>query len=394
MLYEVSIPDSESGGPPRTVQVEATNWRQALQSGLGQLGEDQVVRCMACDIQEDNTILVTDAASLRVFTLRHTDGPPSPASGEVEVGPPAGPQVTTDIPAPTANRRRLAETADIDLASEATLESVDPARFRKSVEMAIPARASARTSPDLEAVSFGAARVASGARQRGSKPRSRLTQEIGVGAMAPAKKPSIPTIGRGAARQARESPPKPRLTMSVKIARPGELKLVADNALEDVFLEIIALHDDYSSIDDASDFALGLAVEKIGAETAAVMFATPDGQELYFAAANGAKAQEVMSYRLPMGTGIAGLCTRDGVSILITDALEDDRFQEDLIASVGYECSSIICAPVQYEQRVYGCIELLNPTGREAFSAGDLNVLNYIGHQLGKFVQNVLFNED
>ena len=535
MRYEVFIPAADEDKFDVTLEVEATNWMQALKTGLGRVGESQVVRSVVCDIKDDNTIHVTDAATMRVFKLRErgedepsvaagapvpaaepAPAPPDPvvtptlkvaaseddfisrrtvqiastgdpenqATGpiasqnfEVEVSVPASahddaeiletqatlndatdlsailddgaeedlqtlevepPSTSEDktplagvaapadplpvaqappaaaLPEAPAAQAPVVEAAevkipvvearageppaadtradDIERATEQALQNVDLGDFLDSVDMSAPAPGARTTVINQQAVTFGEARVTDDARLKAKPRKRRLTAEIGVGEMSldEAEKPK----NQERATVVGETHTKKRApAMTVKIGRPEELTAVAENALEEVFIEIQTMHE-FAEIDDAADFALDLAVRSVGAESGAVLFATPNGSELYFACARGPKAAQVKAFRVPMGRGIAGFCTRDGVSLLIADAAADARFHKEISESIGYECRSLICAPIQFGGRVYGCIELLNPRQERSFTGKDLNVLNYVGYQLGKFVQNVLFGRD
>ena len=69
--FEVHIPAVEAGGFNLTLKVGADNWMSALKAGMQKLGEQGAVnQNVMVDIQEDNSIHVTEPASGRVFRIR------------------------------------------------------------------------------------------------------------------------------------------------------------------------------------------------------------------------------------------------------------------------------------------------------------------------------------
>ncbi len=173
---------------------------------------------------------------------------------------------------------------------------------------------------------------------------------------------------------------------AIEIGREDEG--VSQNVLEEVFLEIQQIHEQGMSMERVINFVMDLSMEKINAEAGSVMFADVNGRELYFATARGPKAHDVMDFRVPMTKGIGGFCARQGVSLAISDAEKDPRFYKEISEALGYETKNLCCAPVQFEGRVYGVIELLNKD--QPFTNTEVNVLTYIGRQLAKFVHDLI----
>jgi hypothetical protein len=69
--YEVHIPAAEQGGFNMTLKVNADNWMAALKAGMQKLGEQGAVSSnVMVDVQDDQSIHVTDNMSGRVFRIR------------------------------------------------------------------------------------------------------------------------------------------------------------------------------------------------------------------------------------------------------------------------------------------------------------------------------------
>lgn len=229
---------------------------------------------------------------------------------------------------------------------------------------------------EMPAVHFGQARISSQAKEKGV-----------------VSTPDSGTIARVLREQHTHSGADLKARPTIQIGRIDIQTQVADNALEDVFLEIPPIFDGMS-IAEAADFVLNLAMDKIRSESGSILFTTSKGDELFFATTRGPKAADVKDYRIPMGEGVAGFCAREGVCLLIADVKSDLRFYEAISRSMGYEVTSLLCAPIQYQRRVYGCIELINPTDRSTYSHAQLNALKYMGEEFGQMIMETHMRQE
>ena len=179
------------------------------------------------------------------------------------------------------------------------------------------------------------------------------------------------------------------------IGRAEEAEQVGESILEDIFLDIYDLFEPSMTMESAVEFILNLAVNRIAADSGAVIFALPDGSALYVADSRTPNAEAMRHKQFPIGQGIVGFSTREGVTLALSAGHNDPRFASDISHEFGLaRISSILCAPIQNQGRAYGCIELINKSGRDSFGAGDANALNYIGAQFGKFIhQQITANE-
>jgi hypothetical protein len=143
-----------------------------------------------------------------------------------------------------------------------------------------------------------------------------------------------------------------------------------------------------SSLEGAANFVLSLAAESIPHESAAVLIADINDNDMYFAAASGPKAKEIMSFRVPMGQGIAGFSAVEGVALAVSDVQEDERFFADISDKLGYETRSLLCSPCQKEGRIYAVIELVNKNTTSSFTADEVNVLNFLAHEFASYLIN------
>ena len=153
-----------------------------------------------------------------------------------------------------------------------------------------------------------------------------------------------------------------------------------------VFEEFGEIEHQGSAVDDVLEFALGRAVELVPSDAGWLLLADLGRRDLYFAAAVGAKAREVIDYRLPFGKGIAGFCATNGVSLTLSDVDQDPRFQSAISRQVGLAVQSVACAPIQHEGRVYGALQVMNHKHRGEYTTTELDAGSYIARRVAEFL--------
>lgn len=85
-----------------------------------------------------------------------------------------------------------------------------------------------------------------------------------------------------------------------------------------------------------------------------------------------------------VGGGLVGTCARQGVTLSLSHVQRDVRFGSGLAAALGINPISLLAAPVQYEGRLWGAIEMIDPLSREAFTGGEVEAVGYAGRLLGE----------
>jgi hypothetical protein len=369
MFYEVFIPAGEADGFDLTITVEADNWMMALKSGLQRTGESAAdIRNVMCDIKEDNSIHVTDALTRRVFVLKELGAalpdeepaPPEPSAVIPQTAPPEPTPEPAHAPAATI-------PVEAGAAAPPPLMAPEPT----------PAPAPAAEAPALATRSYTS----------GEQPWLSQDGRVRIGSSNfEAQRREQEDAGRVVQETRRRSGSRPALQPPVAA--------VSENILEDIFLDIQSLHERSMEMEDAINFVLDLAMNKIPAESGSILFADINGTELYFAAARGPKAKAVLNFRVPIAQGIVGFCVREGVSIAISDAPRDARFYRKISDLLSYPNRNLVCVPIQFEGRVYGCIELLNRKDGSQFSLNEINALTYIGNQFGQYVNSLIMSRE
>jgi HD-GYP domain-containing protein (c-di-GMP phosphodiesterase class II) len=165
---------------------------------------------------------------------------------------------------------------------------------------------------------------------------------------------------------------------------PGELerRLAEQERLLEVSLELAETLD----LRRVLSLALAQAEEICAAETSSIWEVDPAAGELFFRVVRGRAAPEIASLRIPLGEGIVGAVAASGRSERIDDVAADPRWRGD--SSSSFATRGMLAAPLVSRGRVIGVLQLLNPVGRERFSADDLRRLRHFAGPLAHALEN------
>ncbi len=380
--YEVHIPAADQGGFNITLKVNADNWMAALKAGMQKLGEQGSVSSnVMVDVQEDQSIHITDNMSGRVFRIRELSEEeaakaqvkrPSQIRPAVQrkPEPPAQPSAKTLVGMPPTDEK-TAPIPPQQFDGSKTLPAMpaeDMAKVRESIraEQAKKAQAEAVTEPPPKPM-----RASSGSRVgHKSSPRIEVKNED-VEELEHPVKPVTAPIGR------KSSP------------THGPSKTSAEEVLADVFMRITELGEKKDT-KEAMKFVLDLAMEKVPCEAGSVLSADLSTGDLTFLSAIGPRASELLRSNvvIPAGTGIAGFCSFEGVSVAVSDVQKDPRFYSAVGEKIDFETKSLLCAPMMTHGRSFGCLQLINRKGSPQFAEHEVGVLAYLAHQAALFLNN------
>jgi diguanylate cyclase (GGDEF)-like protein len=112
----------------------------------------------------------------------------------------------------------------------------------------------------------------------------------------------------------------------------------------------------------------------IPSEAWSLLMVDEEKNELVFEAALGAKGDDVSSYRLAMGEGVAGWVAQNGKPAIVNDTRKDTRFTTRVDSRTKFATRSILCAPLVSRGRTIGVLEIINKRdGR--FTRDDLDLM-------------------
>lgn len=87
-------------------------------------------------------------------------------------------------------------------------------------------------------------------------------------------------------------------------------------------------------------------------------------------------AHELEYTRVPVSKGLVGYAVRTGESIIIDDAYEDERFNQEVDRKTGYRTKAILVIPIKNnEGKILGAYQAINKMTKEGvFTEKDLKI--------------------
>lgn len=350
--FEVLIPAKDADSLNITLTVEAPNWLGALKTGLRNIGETQAISNVMCDIKEDSSIHVTDSVSGRVFRLKEVTAP-APKAAPAPAAPAPAPAAAAPAPAPA---EPAPSAAPVAAAPPPPAPAPAPAPAAKAAAPASPKPTkSGSANPAAKMPNVASARRVTGQFQSAPAPvEQKQTKE----------KLEQP-IGRAATAKAEPAP------------------FNVEDALAEMFEKMQDLYSDTLEKERIAGFLLDLAMQYVKSDAGTFYTSDLSGTDLEFTAVRGPKANELKKsgIKVPVGQGIVGFCAQEGVSLAISDVKKDPRFKASISDKIGYECRNMVCAPLYRNGRLWGALQLINRKAGDSFSAGEIDVLNYLAHE-------------
>lgn len=410
--FEVHIPAASAGGFHMTLKVSADNWMAALKAGMQKVGEQGAsMQNLMVDVQEDNSIHVTDATSGRVFRIRELSDEEA-AKAPVKKNPSGIYTMPAEL-APKADAGAAAAPTKVEPSSAKTEPpgKAPPAKPSTPAAKTTPAKPSASENKTLIQEAPPPADGSTGEEATHVPDRKRTEPAKSEPAAAPTDA-TVPFTGsqptplpfKKPYRSGKSSPrmevgdieelEAPVAPVTGQIGRPktspaqqAVVKQNVEDLLADIFLRVNEL-EGKSDIEAAMLFVLDLAMEKVPCEAGSVLRADAGSGDLTFLCARGPKSKEVMAAKMviPAGSGIAGFCAIEGVSLALSDVQKDPRFYAAVGQKVDFATKSLLCAPMMTHGRSFGCMQLLNRNGGAQFQEHEVGVLSYLSHQAALFL--------
>jgi Nif-specific regulatory protein len=123
-------------------------------------------------------------------------------------------------------------------------------------------------------------------------------------------------------------------------------------------------------------------------DASSLLLVNPENNKLYFEIALGAKGEEIKSFSLNMGEGIAGWVAQNNTSLIVNDTEADERFFKDISKRIGFASNSILAVPMRLRDTCIGVIEIINKQNHEVFTDEDLQWLEVFATQAAIAIQN------
>lgn len=107
----------------------------------------------------------------------------------------------------------------------------------------------------------------------------------------------------------------------------------------------------------------------------------------------GVPSKNLPGIRVKSGQGIAGWVAEQGESVIVNDAYADRRFDPKPDRRSGFVTRSMICIPLQVEERTIGVLQAINRRYGH-FTSHDLGLLQAIGGPLAAAIENSTLHAD
>jgi len=117
------------------------------------------------------------------------------------------------------------------------------------------------------------------------------------------------------------------------------------------------------------------------------------GDIVFIESLMGVPSKNLPAIRVKSGQGIAGWVAKNGEPVIINDVYADQRFNPDPDRRSGFRTRSMICIPLQVEQRTIGVLQAINRRYGQ-FNSRDLSLLQAIGSPLAAAIENSMLHTD
>jgi signal transduction histidine kinase len=130
------------------------------------------------------------------------------------------------------------------------------------------------------------------------------------------------------------------------------------------------------------------AIHAVEGTAGAVILLDPHGEALTFAVVEGGGGEALQGQRMARDQGIAGWVVCHNEPVIVTDAQEDERYFADIPAGVGFEVTSMICAPLVTRGKPIGVVQVLNKVDGAHFDDDDLDLMTSFAAQSAAAIEN------
>ncbi|RLD30852.1 MAG: hypothetical protein DRI73_09830, partial [Bacteroidetes bacterium] len=156
----------------------------------------------------------------------------------------------------------------------------------------------------------------------------------------------------------------------------------ADELLKTIFQYVVKIANE-RDVDKLLVNLADMGRDLVSADRCTVWLIDRQEEKIWTKVAHGIDRIEI-----PLSKGIAGYVAKTGEHLVINDAYNDDRFDQQVDITTGYHTKNILALPVQNNQgETIGVYQAINKmTGNKRFSKKDLEHLllaaSYTGNQI------------
>ena len=119
----------------------------------------------------------------------------------------------------------------------------------------------------------------------------------------------------------------------------------------------------------------------------------PTGDIIFVDMLLGDMFKDLPPLRLKKGQGIAGWVSEQRKPVIINDVYSDNRFYSGSDKQSGFQTDSMICIPLQVEDKVIGILQAINKLSGD-FTDNDFRLLQAIGGPLAAAIENASLHSE
>ncbi|NOZ84866.1 MAG: hypothetical protein GXP49_01115 [Deltaproteobacteria bacterium] len=137
------------------------------------------------------------------------------------------------------------------------------------------------------------------------------------------------------------------------------------------------------SLQDAIDFCLDLALDKVDSEGGSIILADINNDDLFYSTSRGPWAEKLLGHRLEQGQGLLGFTIEEGVGMVLSE-MDDPTMVAEISERLSTDVLNVLYAPLEADRRIFGAMELVNRMGRQNFGQEELNAITFLGTKLAE----------
>ena len=129
-------------------------------------------------------------------------------------------------------------------------------------------------------------------------------------------------------------------------------------------------------LEEALSRSLETIVDTLGSEAGAIWLLDRDAQKLTPVFHVG--SADISDISIDNGMGVEGAVTKNGKSVIITDAASDSRFESTVFDDNGLPVKTMLCVPLNDLHEVIGCLQIVNKKDGGFYDKDELRLCEHM----------------
>jgi signal transduction histidine kinase len=146
-------------------------------------------------------------------------------------------------------------------------------------------------------------------------------------------------------------------------------------------LEVTRLLNSTLNLELQLEMIQSVATELTRTEVASIFLRDSNTEELFLLSGTGDAAENLKRIPVPLDGSIAGWVVRTGNPSAVNDAQNDARHYGKTDDETGFTSKSLMAVPLRAQDRIIGCLEVLNKLDDRLFTDEDLDLLTTLAAQ-------------